>query len=122
MAFVYGEFNSEFRDNPIIIGAVDQRSKCYLAAHDAYSGSLVVAKCLGESEGAEVYWFESLDKDRQEVMEKIGSLITPSNVYTQMLPWGRSKEFPLTLDSGEYGYLSIVHRPRLTINPIRIQY
>ncbi len=95
------------------------RSKNYITAHDKYSGSVILAKCLGESEGAEVYWLENLDKDRQRAMEKLGALIAPNYVYVHLLPWARSQEFPLTLDSGEPGNVAIIHRPTLVINPVR---
>lgn len=122
MAYIYGRFESQFRDEPTIVASVPDRPYTYLGCHDIHTGNLVLGRCLGDSEGAEVYRFDNLSKDRDEVMRKIGELLTPKNVYMHLLPWFESEAIPFTLDTGEPGGLTIVHRPDILVATVEAPY
>lgn len=118
MAVVSGEFQSDLRDEPIIIGQATSEDPFYWY-HDIHTGGFVLTVRDSELE-ATVYRFDALDLDLEAALTKLGSLVTTENVHKRLIAWGRSEPIPYHLDSGEPGQLTIAHLPLFEVDLVRV--
>lgn len=118
MARIQGAFSSEHWDEPYIWQDTDDED-VMLYHHDVHDRTFILGVNLGDSKGANIYKFDKLDTDQASAFEKVVELMTPDNVYQNLIPWGKSDQIPTRLDNGEKVFLTISHLPDVRINYVR---
>lgn len=100
---------SNLRDEPIYEYSIEQGNLYYY--HDQILGRLILARSLGDNQGAQVHLVEDFpDSPLNLTAKDIAAQANPENLYKELLPWFSTK-IPTHLDSGEPAELTLQHRP-----------
>lgn len=88
--------------------------------HSAHAGKLVVARCLGDTEGGLVYMSDDeMWSAHEPTPRDIARVISDKYLHKFLFPW-HSIKIPTHLDGGEAATLTLHHEPTyIVLNKIR---
>jgi hypothetical protein len=78
--------------------------------HSTHAGKLVVARCLGETDGGLVYMSDDKWTAQEPTPRDIARVISDKHLHKFLFPW-HSVKIPTRLDGGEPATLTLQHQP-----------